>query len=87
MHVYCLFVPAHSTLAIHSLVCSKVMAPLLDTNHELNWHANMVDAIEQKAAHQRAEGQSTPSRPATSNLLHLKATIMFELMSIMLEFA
>lgn len=41
------------------------MAPLLDTNHELNWHANMVDAIEQKAANQRAEGQSTPSIPAT----------------------
>lgn len=37
------------------------MAPLLDTNHELNWHANMVDAIEQKAANQRAEGQSVPS--------------------------
>lgn len=48
------------------------MAPLLDTNHELNWHANMVDAIEQKAANQRAEGQCAPSTPAISALLHLE---------------
>lgn len=61
------------------------MAPLLDNNHELNWHANMVDAIEQKAANQRAEGQSTPSTPAILALLHLKATIMFVLMSVVLN--
>ena len=35
------------------------MAPLLNTNHELNWQANMVDAIEQKASSQRTEGQAT----------------------------
>lgn len=47
------------------------MAPLLDTNHELNWHANMVDAIEQKAANQRTEGGSTTSMHARSAVLPL----------------
>ena len=40
------------------VVAFQVMAPLLDTNHELSWQANMVDVIEQKAASQRTEGQS-----------------------------
>ncbi|KAL3159544.1 hypothetical protein ABBQ38_009960 [Trebouxia sp. C0009 RCD-2024] len=35
----------------------RVMAPLLDTNHELNWHANMVDVIEHN---QRTEGYIIP---------------------------
>ena len=47
------------------------MAPLLDTNHELNWHANVVDAIEQKAANQRTEGGSTTSMHAISAVLPL----------------
>ncbi len=34
------------------------MAPLLDNNHELNWQANMVDAIERKTANQHTEGKS-----------------------------
>ena len=37
---------------------SQVMAPLLDNNHELNWQANMVDAIERKTANQHTEGES-----------------------------
>jgi len=34
------------------------MAPLLDNNHELNWQANMVNAIERKTANQHTEGES-----------------------------
>lgn len=40
------------------LTVSQVMAPLLDDNHELNWQANMVDAIERKTANQHTEGES-----------------------------
>ena len=36
------------------------MAPLMDTNHELNWQANMVDAIEKKTASRRNEGRDCP---------------------------
>ena len=50
------------------------MAPLLDTNHELNWHANMVDAIEQKAATQRTEGGHTTSMHVMSALLPLSGS-------------
>ena len=50
------------------------MAPLLDTNHELNWHANVVDAIEQKVANQRTEGGSTASMHAISALLPLSGS-------------
>ena len=44
------------------------MAPLLDNNHELSWQVNMVDAIEQKAASQRTEGQPAhPSKHMTAS--------------------
>lgn len=65
------FMSAHASLAIRSLILLQVMAPLLDTNHELNWHANMVDAIEQKAANQRTEGGSITSMHAMLALLPL----------------
>ena len=45
---------AHALLTV--LALKQVMAPLLDTNHELNWQANMVDAIERKSANQHTEG-------------------------------
>ena len=63
------FAFAFTPLAVCSLVLFQVMAPLLDTNHELSWHANMVDAIEQKAANQRTEGGSTTTMHAMSALL------------------
>lgn len=37
----------------------QVMAPLLDNNHELNWQANMVSAIERRQAAQHTEGQAS----------------------------
>ena len=37
--------------------CTQVMAPLLDGHNELNWQANMVDAIEKKTANQHNEGK------------------------------
>lgn len=47
----------------------QVMAPLLDTNHELSWQANMVDVMEQKAANQRNEGPSVQPNAHTIFLL------------------
>ena len=38
-------------------LCTQVMAPLLDGHNELNWQANMVDAIEKKTANQHNEGE------------------------------
>ncbi len=53
--VYFLIVPCRQWPVVSA---SQVMAPLLDNNHELNWQANMVDAIERKTANQHTEGES-----------------------------
>lgn len=39
----------------------QVMAPLLDHNHELNWQANMVNAIEKRQSTQHTEGSPLAS--------------------------
>ena len=47
----------HAFLAASLLsVGLQVMAPLLDHNHELNWQANMVKAIEKRQSTQHTEG-------------------------------
>ena len=49
---------------------SQVMAPLLDNNHQLNWQANMVDAIERKTANQHTEGESLLAPSSICTRIH-----------------
>lgn len=58
----------------YALYLFQVMAPLLDTNHELNWHANMVDVIEHN---QRTEGGASTHLLAYSLSLSPWLSLLF----------